>query len=146
MSDFSLRRDWKNIDWKATFQYNVFRSICATPAWVLLGYLSTKQLSWVMLLFPVSYFGFWLPLGLLCSWLARLGVPFIGLLSIVSSVVIVVGDPIVWIISKIKPDLVPVEKPKFIDFHLIIYVVRDPTLYLLAIMKAELLQMRMFNF
>ena len=126
MSDFSLRRDWKNIDWKATFQYNVFRSICATPAWVLLGYLSTKQLSWIMLLFPVSYFGFWLPLGLLCSWLSRLGVPFIGLLSIVSSVVIVVGDPIVWIISKIKPDLVPVEKPKFIDFHLIIYVVRDP--------------------
>ena len=126
MSDFSIRRDWKQINWKATFQFNVFRSVCSVPMWALLIILSGQKLSWVVLLFPVFYFGFWLPFGLLCSWLARIGVPFIGLLSVISSLVIVVGDPIVWIISKIKPELVPIEKPKFLDFHLIVFALHNP--------------------
>lgn len=126
MSDFSIKRDWKKINWKATFQYNVFRSLCATPVWLLFTSLLNEQFIWQMILFPVAYFAFWLPFGLICGWLARLGIPFVGLLSIVSSLVIVVGDPVVWIISKIKPDLVPVDKPKFLDFHLIVFVTNDP--------------------
>jgi hypothetical protein len=126
MSDFSIRRDWKNIDWKITLQYNVFRSLCATPVWLLLFFLSSKHFVWQMLLFPVIYFAFWLPLGFITGWLARIGIPVIGILSIVCSLVIVVGDPVVWIISKIKPDLVPVDCPKFLDFHLIVFVVKNP--------------------
>lgn len=129
MSDFSIRRDWKKINWKATFQYNVFRSLCATPIWFLLtliGPASGGEIPWPMLLFPVIYFAFWLPFGLITGWLAKVGVPFMWMLSIVSSLVIVVGDPIVWLISKIKPDLVPVEKPKFLDFHLIVFAIKNP--------------------
>lgn len=124
MSDFSIKKDWKKINWKATFQYNVFRSLCATPVWILFTSLLNGHFIWQMILFPVVYFAFWLPFGLMCGWLARLGVPFIGLLSMVSSLVIVVGDPVVWIFSKIKPDLVPIVKPKFLDFHLIVFAVK----------------------
>jgi hypothetical protein len=126
MSDFSLKRDWKNIDWKATFMYNVFRSVCATPLWVLFSSLLEKHFVWQMILFPLVYFAFWLPFGLICGWLARLGVPFIGLLSIFSSLVIVIGDPIAWTVHKIKPELVPIDKPPFIDFHLIVFVTKNP--------------------
>ena len=123
---FSAKRDWKNIAWKETVQFNVFRSICAIPPWLLLTYLSSKHFEWVMFLFPVVYFAIFLPMGLVFGWLARIGVPFMGLISIISSIVIVVGDPIVWIISKIKPDLVPVEKPKFFDLSLIVFALKNP--------------------
>lgn len=129
MSDFSIKRDWKDINWKATFQFNVFRSLCATPVWVLFVWLtgsSQGTFPWAMLLFPVVYFAFWLPFGLITGWLARIGVPFVWMLSIVSSLVIVVGDPIVWLIHKIKPDLVPIDKPKFLDFHLITFALKNP--------------------
>jgi len=129
VSDFSIKRDWKNINWKATFQFNVFRSLCATPVWILFIWFtgsSQGKFPWEMLLFPVIYFAFWVPFGLICGWLARLGVPFVWMLSIISSLVIVIGDPVVWLIYKIKPDLVPIEKPKFFDFHLITFVIRDP--------------------
>ncbi len=126
MSDFSIKRDWKSIDWKATFMYNVFRSICATPLWVLFSSLLEKHFVWQMILFPIVYFAFWLPFGLICGWLARLGVPFIGLLSIVSSLVIVIGDPVAWTVHKIKPELVPLDKPPFLDFHLIVFVTKNP--------------------
>lgn len=126
MSDFSIRRDWKKINWKATFQFNVFRSICATPVWLLLVLLVNKHFVWQMILFPIVYFAFWLPFGLFCGWLSRIGVPFAGLLSIFSSLVIVVGDPVVWTIHKIKPDLVPIAEPKFLDFHLITFATNEP--------------------
>lgn len=128
MSDFSIKQDWKNIDWKATFQYNVFRSICATPVWfffIWLGPTGSGEIPWPMLLFPVFYFAFWMPLGLFSSWLARIGVPFAGLFTIICSLVIVIGDPVAWIISKIKPDLVPIEKPRFLNFNLIVFALKN---------------------
>jgi hypothetical protein len=126
MSELSIKRDWKQIDWKATLQYNVFRSVCSIPGWLLLLYFSSKQFQPIMFLLPIVYFAFWLPLGLICGWLSKLGVPLIGIITGISSVVIVFGDPVVWIIHKFKPNLVAIENPKFLDFHLIVFVIKNP--------------------
>ena len=126
MSDFSITRDWKEINWKATFQYNVFRSVCALPGFLILSLITKTHFPLAMLLFPVFYFAFMLPFGLLCAWLSKIGVPFVWMLSWLCSFVIIVGDPFVWIISKIKPNLVPIEKPKFLNFTLLVFVTHNP--------------------
>jgi len=126
MSSNSVNRNWKQTDWKATLQYNVFRSVCSIPGWLILLYAASKEFQPIMFLIPIVYFGFWLPIGLICSWLSRIGVPLIGLITILSSIVIVMGDPIVWLIHKFKPSLVAIENPKFLDFHLIVFVIKNP--------------------
>lgn len=78
-----------------------------------------------MLLFPVAYFTFLLPVGLIAGWLSGRGVPWVGLLTIFFALCVVVGDPIVFLAHKFKPALVPLEKPPFVSFKIINFIVDE---------------------
>lgn len=80
----------------------------------------------LLLLHPLGYFPIILPLGLLAVLLTKANVPFAGLFQIFISLTIAIGDPLLCLIHKIIPSIVPVEKYGFFNFEIIMYVVNPP--------------------
>jgi len=80
----------------------------------------------ILLLHPIGYFPIILPIGLIAFFLTKANVPFAGLFAIFISLTIAIGDPLVYLVHKIKPELVPVEKYGFFNLQIIIYVT-NPT-------------------
>ncbi len=128
MSDFSVWKDFRRIDWRSTIILNVLRSIAAGVVWTVVGFAITQgQTAFFALMvvqFPMFYFVGLLPVGLFASWLSRVGVPFAGLVTLSCALFIVVADPLMFILHHIRPNLVPVDKYRFFDLHLLIYVVK----------------------
>lgn len=141
MSSFSLTRDFNKIAWKTTFLVNLERSFVAGIIWFCVALLSGEPLlattseelgAWPFLFFPLVYFIFLLPAGLVYYFLAGLlsgcgffiGLP-VWLCGILVSLSIAVADPILFVISKIKPEIVPVEDYSFISLNLIIFVLKS---------------------
>lgn len=129
MSEFSLKADWKYIDWKATLMTNLYRSIAAGIVWTIIMLFTELPASTALLYligFPVVYFIFLLPLGLLSAMLSRMGIPLVGIISFVFSLCIVIGDPVLWILNKLtKTPFVPVKKLSFVTFAVILFVVDE---------------------
>jgi len=137
MSEFSWKRDLDIVMWRATILHNLLRSLCAGIVWgtlmlvLLLGGADpagAPPLGVVLfypVVWPLGYLFVFLPAGLVSGLLSRLGVPFAGFISIAFSLFIVVGDPLVWMLKRIKPQLVPVEAPRFFEFSVIVFVVDE---------------------
>jgi len=135
MKDFSLRRDFRKIRWKETLLLNFVRSVFAGVAWMVILFIMSVQMGgrapdlapWQALIFPLSYLTFFLPLGLVCMFLGEIGVPLIGLMTFVTASCVAVGDPLVFVLHKMIPGLVPVKNFGLLNFRLIIFVVADAT-------------------
>jgi len=131
MQDFSLKRDFKNIDWKTTIITNLVRAVSAGFVWTLIllfsgsfkhdplmGALST------LAALPIGYLFILMPVGIVVSYLASV-IPFIGLFNFLPLVTILPGDPLVYIIKQFVPQIVPVEEFGFVNFRLIIFVLKS---------------------
>lgn len=121
--DWSFKQDLKNTSWKLTLIYNLQRAFAAGITWVPLSLIINQETTASLLLFPIIYLIFLVPISLIVYLLARIGVPFVGLIEILLSLAVVVGDPLVYIAHKIlPPGIIPVEKPKFLNFNIFIFV------------------------
>ena len=120
MSNTSL----DNVQWRATLLLNFWRSVAAGIVWFIIRLIMQDSMGEAasMLLLPVVYFVILLPLGLLAIFLSNAGVPYVGFVSLVAAVAIIVGDPIVCLISLIKPGLLPVRNYSPLNFKLIMLV------------------------
>lgn len=140
--DFSWKRDFKNVDWQSTLKYNLIRSAAAGVVWGIVmsvfapagnAPVAFALLSPIIypLVLPIGYLIFFLPLGLLMSFVARLPIPCVGLITgcmvAMFSLIIAVGDPLVHFLSKKKPEWIPVDHPGLFSFRLIIFIIRDPS-------------------
>ena len=132
--DFKFTRDFRSIDWGATLKHCLLRAFCAGIVWSIVGLMGpgirghggTMDISFLLglpLILPIVYLVFFLPLGLLAAKLSA-AVPFVGWLAIISAVLIVVGDPLVCILSLFAPKLVPMHKPGLFMFVLIIWLLK----------------------
>ena len=124
MEEFSFKRDFKRINWKDTLQINLIRSIFAGIVWFVIRLFAEQPSgeTFVMLLFPLAYLIILLPVGLLAGALSSIGIPFIGIITFIISIFIVVGDPFTYILHKTKPELIPIEDYGFFNFRIIIFV------------------------
>lgn len=123
--NFKLTRDFSKIDWKATLKLNLIRAACAGPVFGILALLierSPKLFLLYTLLFPAMYVVVILPMALIAYWLGALGVPFAGLFGMFLSLMVAVGDPFTAVLSRKRPDLVPVENFGFFNLNPIIFV------------------------
>lgn len=68
---------------------------------------------------------FWTILGLVCAGLASLGVPLIGLFSWIAILLVLPGDPPLWLIVKTKPELLGMTGYKFLNVLLIPCVMKS---------------------
>lgn len=122
--EFSFSRDRELILWKETFLYNGLR---AAGAGIVLGTLMlltgepAADALPAFFIWPIGYFIFLLPVGLVAAWLSS--IPFVGLFSAFIALLVAVGDPVVFALNKFRPEWVPVDRPSFFSLKLIQFVV-----------------------
>lgn len=126
LRDFKFSRDYKSVHWGATLQYNALRAACAGLIFgILVGVNEGKWEALALIIGCPIIWMIFLPFGLLAAKLAEMGVPYIGLLTWPPALVIIPGDPLVWILSMFAPRLVAMEKPPFISLCLIGWVLKN---------------------
>jgi hypothetical protein len=77
------------------------------------------------LIWPIGYLIMFLPMGIVFSLLRSL--PFVGLIAMFFAIIAVsIGDPIVCILHKIFPKIVPVDSPPIFSLYLIFWVLNAP--------------------
>jgi hypothetical protein len=119
---------FKNARFKETLWLNLLRGAAAGVVWMIIFLVvNPPETNKAMLLtFPIG-----LPIGMvtimpIISGIFRamksMGIPFMGLGNVVIALLVVPGDPIVYMLHKIKPEIVPVEEYKFITWNPFIVV------------------------
>lgn len=121
--------------WFTTLHLNIARAVSATVTLVflyligcLIGAFSVAEILGV----------FVIPLGLLCVGVAAIlvfraagavGVPFMkpieGLLALMMIVFIAIGDPLLWLLRRWYPNIVPVHRFRILNFRAVILVQED---------------------
>lgn len=129
--DFNITRDFKSIDWGATLWFNLMRAAGGGIVFAILGLLMEEYrrntgvgtILAFPLIIPIGYLFFFLPMGMVCAFLAKF-FPYVGILVFMLSLFVAAGDPLVWILSLVAPQAVPVAKPGFVNFALIMWVLK----------------------
>ena len=117
-------------DWKSTLILNAERATAAGIVWTVVmliwspqGQSVTESLKWLYQ-FPVMYLLGLVPLGLIAVKLHERGIEWAGVFAGFVSLLIVVGDPIVFAARKLFPNLVPVDSFKMFNRVLVLLVYR----------------------
>ena len=127
---FQMSRDFRTVVWGATLQYNLLRSFCAGVVWsvaivLLSGSLSNSIVELaVPVLWPIAYLTVFLPMGLLLVALSQFHPAFALCQVVLSSLAVAIGDPLVLLIERLRPYLVPVPNPPIIYLKLIVFILR----------------------
>jgi len=137
MSAFSFADDIKKVQWGRTICLNMMRALAAGIVWgiVLLvtgnGSGGADAPQWFMLpiMLPLGYL-FIVPMFLIIgkimtAILGQLGEIGVGMMTLLMGLGLAVGDPLVYLLYKLKPALVPTEKFNILNFALILFVL-DP--------------------
>lgn len=129
MAKWSFREDFKKTDWTATLIYNMQRAVGMGIVALFISIFSGEPFKVAFIFMPVVapliYLAVLVPIGLVAAWFSDLGVPIVGLVTAICSFYVLIGDPLVWLADMVLPKkIIPVEKPKFINFALIVYVMK----------------------
>lgn len=133
MVEVQFKRDFKYIDWKATLQVALFRSVAAGIMFaIILGIMAIGAKPgneappfYAFLLIPIGmpFLNlFYIPLGILCAFLSEKGVPYVGWVTLATLFFIVPGDPLTFFVHKYKNSWIPVKEFKFLNFTMLIWV------------------------
>ena len=123
--------------WASTLHLNGVRIASATVTLVVLyllglliglvGHDSAQGMSLLnVVLLPAALLIVGSAILLIFRLAGGLGVPYMdgcaGLMALVMTVFIAVGDPLIWVLRKFYPAIVPVEKFSFINPHAVVMV------------------------
>lgn len=138
MSKFSFDRDLKNVKWGATIQLNMMRVFFASIIWIpiiaLSGSKSNTPIFAIPFIAPIAYiciFPFMLiTLSIIDKIPILLGGRFIAdivllIFPFAIGIAIALGDPLVFALKKIQPNLVPMQKFNFVNFVWCIFVLNS---------------------
>jgi hypothetical protein len=75
-----------------------------------------------ILIFPLGYLIFLLPMSLVSMGLSKVGVPLVGWVPVFTGFLLLPGDPPTYLIHRFAPKIVPVEKYSFLNFTTVILV------------------------
>jgi hypothetical protein len=115
---------------KETIWLNMLRGFAAGLVWmvVFLFQPSPETSRATALMFPIG-----LAVGMVTimpiisgffKMLGSMGIPFMGLGNVVIAILVVPGDPIIYILHKIKPEFVPVQDYSFLTWNPFIIVTK----------------------
>lgn len=123
--------DFKTVQWKPTMQLHLIRSVSAGIVWAVVLFLTVGNSNdgppwWAMpFMLPLVYFvgtPFYLVIAKAAAAFGDMGKAFGGFIILALAIGIVVGDPLVYILSQQRPDLVPVERFGFMNFVVVMFV------------------------
>ena len=128
---------FQNLDrilWKETLQVNFLRTVCVLPVLTIALIASGVEITAILgiiIFYPILYLILGVPLLLFMKELIlAIGGPFGGILVLLLIIPVTImyisgGDPIMFFLKKIKPELIPLEKYPFISFQLAIFVLKE---------------------
>jgi hypothetical protein len=132
---FSIKDSFKDIAWGPTVLLHLMRSVCAAVVWTIVAFAcgAKAEALQILIMVPLQYLisvpvilglckvvaGIFNAVGL--GEFANLGY---GLVSLIGALGIMVGDPILFALNKIKPGLLPVEKFGFLNFCMVLFVMK----------------------
>lgn len=137
MSVFSFRKDFKKVQWGRTLWLNLLRAFAAGLVVAFIGLIfggntgpNGPPLLAIPFIAPLGYLMALPAYILLTKIVAALGGGFIFELALFCTVampiiLLAVGDPLVFTLHRLKPELVPTEKFNFMNFTLCLWVL-DP--------------------
>lgn len=130
MQDFSLTRDFGRIAWLPTLVTLGLRALAAGVVWTLIilvqGMAAANPVEATLVLlvgFPLTIIVFFVPVGLAAQFLSGLGVPVVGLLTYLAALVIMVGDPLLFILHKLF-HILPLRDFRPFNFEYFIWVIK----------------------
>jgi hypothetical protein len=132
---FSIKDNFKDIAWGQTILLHLMRSVCAAVVWTIVAFAcgAKAEAFQILIMVPAGYLlGVPIIFGMLkivagifsivgLGEFANLGY---GLFSLIGALGIMVGDPLLFALNKIKPGLLPVEKFGFLNFCMILFVMK----------------------
>jgi hypothetical protein len=134
----SLGEFFRDVDWKNTLILNFERAFLASLVWAIVLFFITKAggvgsewetFIYFLVALPFSFTLLYIPLGVVYSYITRnktsesnIGCIITWMFVVAPTLMIIVGDPILFLLHRIKPSLVPVDKYRFIEFSLAIFV------------------------
>jgi len=127
MSNFSWKRDSKNVMWLDTGILILARGICAGLVWTVIIAFNAKPSIVELPLFFLTYAVMFSLLPLVAIVISMLSevIPFIGLMNLLIMLILLPGDPILFIVHKFLPQFVPVESYPIISFRALTWVLRE---------------------
>ena len=137
MSEFVFGEEARKVQWGRTTHLNFLRAVMAGSVWSVVVLLITGGKTaaggdpwWaIALIIPAGYLGMAAFL-IVCSKLTKstgweLGQQVVAFGVLAASVMIVVGDPLVYLLHRNRPSWVPVEIFKPMNFTMVLFVL-DP--------------------
>jgi hypothetical protein len=129
MSDFALS-DLKRVYWPATGKIAVARGFASGLVFAVINLfmLPTYDASTIggLLFFPIAMAVFAIPLGLFCNLCGRVAGAFIPLMgaffNIIGSLIVCLGDPLVYFLNRKFPALFDVADFKFFNFTPLLFI------------------------
>src|ERR1700730_6849101 len=121
---FSLKNNFKKIQWGPTFLLHLMRAFSAGLIWCLVmmltGARGTVPPLSLLLTFPIIYFTF-VPMILVISkimsiFIDVLGEGFYAMVSFFFALLIIVGDPLLFVVNRLKPGILPAAKFNIVNF------------------------------
>ncbi|PSO63208.1 MAG: hypothetical protein BRC36_08575 [Cyanobacteria bacterium QH_2_48_84] len=132
MSNFNPLTNFNRVRWKETLWLNFLRAVCVLP--VLIGFTIVSESTdsmisalYFMIMYPFFYLIVIAPILVLVRaiWIVFLGrLAWIPIIPI-SLIFIAGGDPIMFLLKKIKPELVPLKQYPFICLDVAMFVLKD---------------------
>jgi hypothetical protein len=127
MSNFSWKRDRKNIMWAETGLLILVRAVAASLVWIIFIAFQARLPFTQMLVFFGTYVVLFAVLPLLAIVVGLLSeiIPFIGFINFFILLVLLPGDPVVFAVHKVFPGIVPVDSYPFLNFRALTWVLTE---------------------
>ncbi len=127
---FKFSRDWRKIMWGATLWHNLLRAACAGLVWSIVSIVNGSGIFGKMppfsevIVLPIVYVVGILPMAIVFGFLGQFFWP-LGIMALMLSISVIVGDPIVWLLSKFVPNSVPTKSPGFLNFVPVMWILKE---------------------
>lgn len=121
---------WGNVAWGKTVLLNFERIVIPSILWFLIALVTGatyEEALYELLYIPVHFFFVW-PASWLLGWVIAIIFPWFLLFRkliyySIALPIALVADPVIWLLSKAMPFLVPVKKYPPFNFAMIVYVI-----------------------
>lgn len=126
MASFDYSQESSRVSWPQTIIMNMIRMFLGGTVIALVAYMNTRDPGVLGLIAaPIGWLIVGLPAWFICQKLPPTPKGIVALGFVLPFLLIgLVGDPFIFIVSKIKPTWIPVEKPGFMSFSAVLFVLK----------------------
>jgi hypothetical protein len=127
MTNFDYAQDSSRIAWRQTIVTNMIRSSLGGIVFAVIALVVAREPTALVLplVAPIGWLIVGLPGWLLCQKLSQTPKAVVALGFVVPFLLLgLAGDPLLFLVAKVKPDLIPVERPGLMSFSAVLFVLK----------------------